>query len=333
MDRSASTAPLVSVVTPFYNTAEHLAACIESVLAQTYEHFEYVIVDNQSDDGSSEIAARYAAADPRIRLLRLAPFVGQVENYNRALEAASPDAAYIKLVQADDRLLPRCLEEMVRVAELDPRIAIVSSYYLKGERSIAGTGVPFGVEVVDGREICRQMLLAGVFPLGSPSAQLYRGDVVRSRRPFYELGRRHEDTEAAYEILTDRSLGFVHQVLTFLRTDDDSTLGTIHAFHGGVLDHLIVLQRYGPRLLSDAELSAQRHRERQAYFGYLGTCVLARRSAEFWDFHRSGLASIGERLRRRDLARYAALAALRLLLNPLDTVTGGWRSVVAHRGR
>ena len=52
----------ISVVTPFYNTAPYLAQCIESVLAQTHRNFEYVLVDNQSTDGSAEIAASYKRA-------------------------------------------------------------------------------------------------------------------------------------------------------------------------------------------------------------------------------------------------------------------------------
>ena len=62
--------PLVSVVTPFFNTAPYLAECIESVLAQSYSHFEYILLDNCSTDGSSEIAAAYASRDSRIRLIR-----------------------------------------------------------------------------------------------------------------------------------------------------------------------------------------------------------------------------------------------------------------------
>ncbi|HWH03492.1 MAG TPA: glycosyltransferase family 2 protein, partial [Gemmatimonadales bacterium] len=62
--------PLVSVVTPVYNTGKYLAECIESVLAQTFTDFEYVILDNASTDDSPEIIARYARRDPRIRVVR-----------------------------------------------------------------------------------------------------------------------------------------------------------------------------------------------------------------------------------------------------------------------
>ena len=77
--------PLVSVVTPFYNTAEFLRECIESVLSQTYSNFEYILVDNQSTDGSAAIAAEFAARDQRIRVVRNERFVDQVPNYNGAL--------------------------------------------------------------------------------------------------------------------------------------------------------------------------------------------------------------------------------------------------------
>ena len=60
--------PLVSVVTPVFNGGKFLGECIDSVLAQTYTNWEYVIVDNCSTDATLEIAQRYAAADPRIRV-------------------------------------------------------------------------------------------------------------------------------------------------------------------------------------------------------------------------------------------------------------------------
>src|SRR5262245_7467930 len=131
---SATEHPTVSVVTPFYNTADYLEECIESVLAQTYRDFEYVLVDNCSTDGSSEIAARAAGRDPRVRIVRNATLLPQVPNYNHALRQMAPGSRYCKLVQADDALMPRCLEEMVALAEAHPSVAMVSSYRMRGER-------------------------------------------------------------------------------------------------------------------------------------------------------------------------------------------------------
>ena len=73
--------PLVSFVTPFFNTREYLAECIESVLRQTYQDWEYILVDNQSKDGSNEIAKSYASRFPeKIRLIRTEKFLTQVQN-------------------------------------------------------------------------------------------------------------------------------------------------------------------------------------------------------------------------------------------------------------
>jgi glycosyltransferase involved in cell wall biosynthesis len=62
--------PPVSVVIPAYNRAGSIVAAIESVLRQTWEDFELIVVDDGSTDGTAEAAAR--VTDPRLRLLRLA---------------------------------------------------------------------------------------------------------------------------------------------------------------------------------------------------------------------------------------------------------------------
>src|SRR5581483_4515914 len=99
--------PLVSVITPFHNTRLYLQECLESVLRQSYANWEYVLVDNCSDDGSSAIAAAYAARYPqKIRLLTTRSLLSQVDNYNYALTCISPDSKYCKVVQADDWIFP-----------------------------------------------------------------------------------------------------------------------------------------------------------------------------------------------------------------------------------
>src|SRR5262245_39594440 len=101
--------PLVAVVTPFFNEVQYLAACIESVLGQSYANFEYILVDNWSDDGSAAIAEEYARRDRRIRIVRPPEHVGQLANHEFGLRAASDAAAYCKIVQGDDWLYPSCL--------------------------------------------------------------------------------------------------------------------------------------------------------------------------------------------------------------------------------
>ena len=191
--------PQVSVVTPFFDTERYLAECIESVLGQSFGDFEYLLVDNQSSDGSNEIAASYARQDSRIRLIRTPTFLNQVANYNFALRQISAESRYVKMVQADDWIFPRCLAEMVELAEANPGVAIVSSFELKGTE-VHGTGLPPWRRVIPGREACRLHLLEGIYMFGSPSTLLVRADIVRARDPFYAEGRFHEDTEVVYEL-------------------------------------------------------------------------------------------------------------------------------------
>ena len=89
----------VSLVTPFYNTRKYLAECIESVLRQSYQNWEYILVDNCSDDGSNEIAQEYASRFPsKIRLVYTESFLSQVANYNFALTCICQDSKYCKIV-------------------------------------------------------------------------------------------------------------------------------------------------------------------------------------------------------------------------------------------
>jgi glycosyltransferase involved in cell wall biosynthesis len=318
----ARQAPLVSVVTPFYNTARYLAECIESVLSQRNVRFEFLLVNNCSTDGSREIARGYAEKDPRIRLTDNPRFVGQVENYNGALEQVDLGSRYVKIVQADDRLLLDCLAKMVEVAERDRRIGIVSSQYLMGDK-VYGLDFPAQASWMSGRKVCRDMLLSGRFYLGSPTTVLYRADVVRSRRPFYALGRFHEDTEAAYEILLEYDLGFVHDVLTFMRVEHASLTGATRRFGGEILDYLINIERYGSSVLSESEFRQVRLRQWSLYSDFLGTAVLQRREKAFWAYHRRGLATIGRQLRRRDMVRNAWRHAIYVARQPFRTALKG----------
>src|SRR3989442_1303003 len=95
-------AALVSVVTPVYNGENYLRECIESVLAQTYTHWDFTIVNNCSTDRTLDIAQEYAVKDPRIRIHNNETLVRQIANYNIAFRQISPESKYCKVVAADD---------------------------------------------------------------------------------------------------------------------------------------------------------------------------------------------------------------------------------------
>lgn len=312
--------PKVSVVTPFYNTAEYLAEAIESVLAQTYSNFEYLLVNNQSTDGSREIAQKYAALDARIKLFDNVDFVAQIPNYNGALARISDDAKYVKMVQADDAIMPDCLRSMVEVAENHPSVGIVSSYYLYGSDP-SGAGIPYPVTYMSGRDVCRLMLLTKCFVVGTPSVLMYRADIVRAQKPFYPTGGRyHPDTEAAYALLLDHDFGFVHQILSFARSDNDSITTRRTIFNPGPLDFLLVIEQFGRQVLSATEFEALSEREWNYYWGFLGTSALRRRGDDFWRYHREGLALIGREISPSVVVPHTVKRVVSQALRPLDTV-------------
>src|SRR5690349_21028297 len=186
---SATSQPLVSIVTPVYNGAEFLPECIESVLAQTYQNWDHTIVNNCSTDDTVAIARRYAEKDSRIRILENDTFLRIIPNHNHALRQLSPASKYFKIVFADDWIFPNCLEEMVSLAEKHPSVGIVGAYGLQAHE-VMWAGLPYPSTVVSGREVCRRLLLDGLYVFGTPNSLLYRADLVRRHDPFFNESNR-----------------------------------------------------------------------------------------------------------------------------------------------
>ena len=311
--------PLVSVVTPFYNTAPYISQCIESVLGQEYTNFEYVLSDNCSTDGSSEIAQGYARQDSRIRLIRQPKFLGQVPHYNAALAAISTESKYCKIVQADDRIFPACLKAMVAVFEQSESIGLVSSYDLKGA-VVRGSGYPCDTPIMKGREMGRLYMRTGLFVFGSPSTVMYRSQIVREQEPFFGVGLLHEDTEKCLEILEHWDFGFVYQILSFLRADNDSITNRIRRYEPHALDRYTMVQRFSAMFLEPSEADVIRQATKTSYYSVLALQALRFRGRVFWEYHRSGLKLLGESLDRAFLIRQIVRRAWSMLLNPGDTV-------------
>ncbi|MEQ8965627.1 MAG: glycosyltransferase family 2 protein [Azospirillaceae bacterium] len=118
----ASRPPAVSIGMPVYNGADYVAEAIESVLAQSFGDFELIVADNASTDATAAIAARYAEADPRVRLIRHEANLGGAPNFNFVFgEARAP---LFKWAAHDDVLEPDYLSETTALLARRPDAVI-----------------------------------------------------------------------------------------------------------------------------------------------------------------------------------------------------------------
>lgn len=144
--------PTVSFIVPCYKLAHLLPECVHSILAQTYEDFEVLIMDDCSPDDTPTVAQAFH--DPRVRHIRNESNLGHLRNYNKGIDLARGE--YIWLISADDRLRqPYILEKHVNVMESNPKVGYV---------------ICPAVELVDGVE-----KRVGQYSVVAPDDKVFRG--------------------------------------------------------------------------------------------------------------------------------------------------------------
>jgi glycosyltransferase involved in cell wall biosynthesis len=319
----SSYGPLVSVVTPVYNGEPYLRECIESVLAQTYTNWEYIIVNNASTDHTLTIIHEYSRKDPRIRVHSNETLLDIISNHNKAFGFISGGSRYCKVVSADDCLFPECIAQMVRLAESHPTVGIVGSYQLSGgaEKWYLRTyGLPYRCTVIPGRDICRAHFLNGLSVFGNPTSNLYRSDLVRKSSAFYPNSTAEADVSACFNSLREADFGFVHQVLSYERLHNVRMTTTSRDLNAYLPSRLGDLNCYGPQYLTQEELQACVKELLKRYYDFLAIAAMNFREKRFWQYHSRRLRELGHPL---DMAKLTAAVSMKicdLLLNPKTTV-------------
>jgi len=179
------TSPVVSVCIPVYNTERFILDAVRSVLSQTYQDFEIVIVDNASTDRTPALLA--TLDDPRIRVFHNEQNIGAQGNFNRAVSLAQGE--YVKVLCADDVLYPTCLERQAAVfeADTDRGIAVVScARDIIDERGTRWMtrGFPAKAGRVPGPGAIKMTVRSGTNIFGEPAAVLARTDAVKAAGGF-----------------------------------------------------------------------------------------------------------------------------------------------------
>jgi glycosyltransferase involved in cell wall biosynthesis len=315
--------PLVSVVTPVYNGEAYLQECIDSVLAQTYTHWEYIIVNNCSTDATREIAQQYRSKDKRIRVYDNNTLLDIIANHNRALSLISPNSKYCKVVSADDWLFPECLARTTALAEAHPSVGIVGSYQLSGggdEWYVRSDGLPYFKPVTSGKEICRAYFLSGLCVFGAPTSVLYRADLIRATDCFFPNPTAEADLSACLKHLRHADFGFVHQVLSYERLHPVRVTTISRYLNAYVPSKIGDLLNYGPFYLTASELDGCLQELLDEYYTSLAIGAVNVKTKGFWPYHKQRLAELGYPLSYARVAKAICLKLSDLLLNPKQTV-------------
>lgn len=131
----------VSVIVPVYQVEAYLARCLDSLLAQTFEDFELILVNDGTRDGCPEIMNAYAAKDARIRILHKENG-GLSSARNAGLDVAQGE--YVAFVDSDDYVAPALLEDTVRAAEQSGADLVLFNYQLVVDGVEQGPYLPMG---------------------------------------------------------------------------------------------------------------------------------------------------------------------------------------------
>jgi glycosyltransferase involved in cell wall biosynthesis len=312
---------MVSVVTPCYNGAAFIGECIESVLGQTYENFEYILVNNCSTDNTLQIMLDYASRDSRIRVHDNRRFLEVMVNHNHALRLISSSGKYCKCVSADDWIFPDCLQKMVEFAEGNPSVGVVGSYSLEegGRLLFEGLGYHHG-QVSDGRTICRKTLLGTQrYVFGAPTSVLYRADLIFAAKEFFPWAdsNRHADVSAVYQALQHSDFGFVHQVLSFTRIHAASETSASFKSGSHVRALLADMAHFGPIYLSPSELRVHLGIASDKYYKWLVAALLENAFEKgFLETQRATLGAIGFELSSAKILKACLAQSLELIEHP-----------------
>jgi glycosyltransferase involved in cell wall biosynthesis len=325
--------PLVSVCLPTYNAERWIAFAVESVLAQTHEHFELVVSDGASVDRTAEIIRSYG--DPRIRLDVAPAKLGAVVNYNRSIQPSRGE--YVKFLHADDVLDPSCLEEMVGLAREDPGIGLVfarrtvaledpanptdlhwTEQHANPHTQFSGLG-----RINDGMGLFRQILDAGLEKnwVGEPSS------VLMTRKCLVEIGlfnprlRQVMDLELWLRAMLRYRIAFVDAALSTYLHHGESITGENARLGHDWLDRVWLLEGLLREPLPDAErrqLTQLRASARHNALRAQGGRILRRRfSAELVDYTRY----LVKRRFGRPVALHPSLAELEAEPKPINQPT------------
>lgn len=259
---------LITIVVPAFNAAPWIAECLDSILAQSFDDWQAIIVDDGSTDATADIAAEYALRDKRIRLMSR-PNGGPSAARNTALDAVCTE--YVTFVDADDILHPEALQRLMNLADRHPDIPAVACWY---------TTQPFDAnplpearpQILSARDAVIATLRRRPYHEPMSCAKAFRSDLFDGLR--YTEGRRYEDLDIFYKLYW-RAGAIVHDTspIYFYRQHAASFVHHWNSHRADVLDVTDDIVTWSKGLGDSAIVSAAMDRRLSARFNILVTAA------------------------------------------------------------
>lgn len=218
---------LMSIGIPTYNNADYIGETIESILAQSYENLELVIVDDNSTDNTYEVISAYEEKDRRVRVYKNETNLGMSGNWNRCLELTRGE--YLKLVCADDLLSKDMVAREIAVLEEHPEVVMVSSdtrlvdlngNYRGWYRRYKKRGL------VDGFEVIRKGFFSQDL-FGAPQANTFRRSTFEKIGGFSSEFHYIVDYDFFVNVAKMGKIYIIHEPLNYFRVRGDSNTGQV----------------------------------------------------------------------------------------------------------
>lgn len=218
--------PLVSVIIPTYNSADLIERAVSSVLSQTFQDFEIIIVDDGSTDNTAQIISRLRKRDPRILYTYSSHSGGAARPKNIGIRMAK--APFIATLDADDEWYPKKLEKQIAILNNHsrPRLGYVTCFALyvyEEEKMKVIYRVPRYKNVL-------QRILAHDY-MGSGSGMIYKKEVFEKVGGFDENLRSGQDTEMRIRLAQYYDFDIIEEVLF------------IYYFHKGNISNTLGMKR------------------------------------------------------------------------------------------
>lgn len=229
--------PLVSIIIPNYNHSKYLDECIQSAIHQTYQNVEIIILDNQSEDDSVQVARKYRSQ--RIRICRN---TFNVLNTSYKVLSALLSGKYMMMLCADDCIAEDFVEKAVAIMEQYPSVG-----YVHGERDfITETGELLELEpffncsfVAPGIDV---MPLYMVTTIAHPSQGIYRTEIFRCIGGFdMEIDHMNADRMLWFYLSYQSDYAYIQEKMSKIRVGNQTeTFITQSNFQHPILCHLTI---------------------------------------------------------------------------------------------